>query len=131
MAEEKIPRNLVVEATLELGRNWALAVAIASGGAVMASSQGLIATIAPGMGLGVGVLWTGLAIWRFDEVVSHVVKARRRAWRASAGLLYVLLCVLGGSLVGGAWQLATGAQARGVPALEGAAEASTVIGSRS
>lgn len=104
MTEEKISRNYFLEGILELGRNWALAVAIASAGLVANRTETVdgplhweqyVFTAC----VVTAVLWMVLAVLRFEEGLTHRVKGKGWLARFSALLLYAILAALGGSVI--------------------------------
>lgn len=104
MTEQKIPRSHFLEGILELGRNWALAVAITSAGLVASRTETVdgpqhweqyvfIACILTGL------LWMVLAVLRFEEVVTHLIKGKHWFVRLAAFVLYACLAILGVAMI--------------------------------
>ncbi|HGM5875905.1 TPA: hypothetical protein ACKP4S_000365 [Stenotrophomonas maltophilia] len=104
MTEENITRSYFLEGILELGRNWALAVAIASAGLVASRTETIDGPqhweqhvfIACAM---TACLWMVLAVLRFEEGLTHRVKGKGWLARFSALALYAFLAMLGVSVI--------------------------------
>ncbi|WP_234346894.1 hypothetical protein [Xanthomonas citri] len=102
VCEREKPRSYWLEGLLELGRNWALAVAIA--GASMAAYHTETVTgpvhwerYVFAAGLVTSVIWMILAVWRFDEGLTRLLK--KKSARILGFILYSLLTFLGIALV--------------------------------
>lgn len=109
MTEQKIPRSYFLEGILELGRNWALAVAIASAGVVASRTETIdgpqhweqyVFTAC----VLTALLWMLLAVIRFEEVLTHLTKGKGWFVRVSALTLYAFLIMLGVTMIIGIGQ---------------------------
>lgn len=91
-------REKLLDDLLSLGRNWALAIAIAGAGAAVHYSEsvfeaGLWRGLLPSFCFLVAVVWIVLSIIRFDLTLQQHVERKR--WRWLSRLLYVGLLGLG------------------------------------
>lgn len=98
----EIPRSKVLEAVLELGRNWALAVAIASAGAVAFYTETVDGPIEWEQWVSLAciflsVIWMILATLRFYEIASF--KLRKGVLRIASGALLFVLVITGIGIV--------------------------------
>ncbi|KAA3598987.1 hypothetical protein JY452_01070 [Stenotrophomonas maltophilia] len=87
-------REKLLDDLLSLGRNWALAIAIAGAGAAVHYSEsvyeaGLWRGLLPTLCFLVAVIWIVLSIIRFDLTLQQHVERRRSRWLSR--LLYVVL----------------------------------------
>ncbi|UXA66036.1 hypothetical protein [Xanthomonas prunicola] len=102
VGHEQKPRNYFLEGFLELGRNWALAVAIAGASTAAYHTETVDGPVnwehyVFAVGLAASVIWMFLAVVRFDEGLSRLLK--RKSARVLGFLLYSLLITLGVALV--------------------------------
>lgn len=102
--KEDKPRNYWLEGLLELGRNWALAVAIAGAGLTAFRTE----TVTGPAGweryvfmtsLFISLIWMFLAVLRFDEGASQKIKGKGKTIRLFGIFLYLLLVSMGTILV--------------------------------
>lgn len=87
-------REKLLDDLLSLGRNWALAIAIAGAGAAVHYSEtvyeaGLWRGLLPTLCFLVSVVWIVLSIIRFDLTLQQHVERKRYRWLSR--LLYVVL----------------------------------------
>lgn len=99
----ELHRNKFLEAILELGRNWALAVAISSAGAAAFYTETVDGPVQWERHvfvacLLVSIVWIGLATLRFDEVLSSALRKRGKLHIALGLVVFSALC-LGGILL--------------------------------
>ncbi|MFB9112063.1 hypothetical protein QSH39_014860 [Xanthomonas arboricola pv. corylina] len=102
ICKEEKPRNYFLEGFLELGRNWALAVAIAGASTAAYHTETVDGPLnweryVFAVGLAASIIWMFLAVIRFDEGLSRLLK--RKSARVLGFLLYSLLITLGVALV--------------------------------
>lgn len=95
-------RNYWFEGLLELGRNWALAIAIASAGMTAFHSETISGPVNWQIIVFWGcvilsVLWVLLAVVRFDEGLARRLTTKRA--RAFGVVLYCVLFLMGSGLV--------------------------------
>lgn len=102
-------REKLLDDLLSLGRNWALAIAIAGAGAAVHYSEsvyeaGLWRGLLPTLCFVVSVVWIVLSIIRFDLTVQQYFERKRSRWLSR--LLYVVLLGTGIAAVFFVMQLA-------------------------
>ncbi len=102
VCKEEKPRNYFLEGLLELGRNWALAVAIAGASTAAYHTETVDGPLnweryVFGVGLAVSIIWMFLAVFRFDEGLSRLLKGKSA--RVLGFLVEFLLITLGAALV--------------------------------
>lgn len=104
MTQQSIYRNPFIEGILELGRNWALAVAVASAGMVAMHTETVdgpkgweqyVAAIC----IVFSVCWMFLAGARFLEVVSHHAQGKGSRAKVWFALLTVILIFTGVAII--------------------------------
>lgn len=104
MNDQPQPRSYLLEGTLELGRNWALGLAIASAGMIAYRTE----TVDGPSGweqyvfwgcIVASAVWILLAVLRFDEGLSRKYVGMGKAVRAAGVILYLLLVSIGIGLV--------------------------------
>ncbi|WP_267098732.1 hypothetical protein [Xanthomonas sacchari] len=102
MSAELKSRNYMLEGLLELGRNWALAVAIASAGITFFRTETIDGPIGWEKNIFIACIITSIAfmfiaVLRFDEGLSHRLKGRTS--RILGLILYATLIATGFGLV--------------------------------
>ncbi|WP_131701253.1 hypothetical protein [Xanthomonas citri] len=100
--ETERPRNYWLEGLLELGRNWALAVAIAGASIAAYHTETVTGPVhweryVFAVGLVASIVWMLLAVWRFDEGLTRILK--KKSARILGFVLYSVLVFLGIALV--------------------------------
>lgn len=104
MNDETKPRSYLLEGTLELGRNWALGLAIASAGTIAYRTETIDGPPDWGQYVFWGCIlasaaWVLLAVLRFDEGLSRKYVGMGRVVHAAGVTLYGLLIAVGIGLV--------------------------------
>ncbi|CAD2245462.1 hypothetical protein [Xanthomonas arboricola] len=102
LCKVKKPRSYWLEGLLELGRNWALAVAIAGASMAVYHTETVTGPVhweryVFAVGLVISIMWMILAVWRFDEGLKWNIK--KKSARILGFALDSLLIFLGITLV--------------------------------
>lgn len=100
----EVKRSQLLESTLELGRNWALAVAISSAGTAAFYTETVDGPVNWEERVFIGCIlaslaWMFFAVLRFDEGLSRALQGKGRFHRLGGLALYALLTMVGTLLV--------------------------------
>jgi len=101
-------KSQLLESTLELGRNWALAVAISSAGAAAFYTETVDGPVNWEVRVFIGCIvaslaWTFFAVLRFDEGLTRTLQGKGKLHRFAGWVVYGVLTLTGTLLV---WQVA-------------------------